>query len=271
MSEYVLTADEVLYLAASMGADSFYGIPDRLTGLSDQELKMKLMEIEDSLGRRGYLKTDFDGNSQVDEQLLQLIDVCADYDSLLCLEAEVQGEFQKGSLYFIREGEAAAMIRKEEEYVFEELLRQNIPERVLSNILWRETAIGEEKDFHISQRELMKASRLAERGAADKSKELLVRAGASEAMADTILSGIQHQIDFYSLFFLNSYKEEQGLSVQFLQGKILVAMQYDMENDEDYIRFCCSSRKEQERLITEGLEKLGLSFQDTWEERVDFE
>lgn len=271
MSEYVLTADEVLYLAASTGADSFYGVPDRLTGLSDQELKMRLIQIEDALGRKGYLKTDFDGNSRADVDLLQLIDVCADYDSLLCLEAEVPGEPQKGALYFIREGEAAAMTRRDEEYVFEDILRQNIPERILSGILWRETEPGGETEFHISQRELTKASKLAERGAADKSKELLVKAGANEAVADTILSGMQRQADFYSLFFLNSYKEEQGVSVQFLQGKILAAMQHDMENDEDYIRFRCSGREELEDLIAKGFEKLGLSLGKTGEERTDFE
>ncbi len=31
---YELTADEILYLSAGLGMDTFYGVPDGLSGLS---------------------------------------------------------------------------------------------------------------------------------------------------------------------------------------------------------------------------------------------
>lgn len=257
MSEYVLTADEVLYLAASKGADSFYGVRDNLTGLSEQDLRVKVLEMEDSLNRKGYMQSDFDGNSFVDEELGKMIGGCGDCDGMVCFEWEILGEPQEGCLYFIKDKHIYEMMPRQEKYVFREISWEALTEAVQKGIRWKEVNEGEENRFSIKQKELEKAAKLAGRGAEDKAKELMAEAGAGEETADTIVAGMQNKADFYSVFFVNNRMEEDpALSVQFLQGKKLIAMAYEEQNDEDYVSFYTSSQDKQKALLAKGFEKI---------------
>ncbi len=272
MAEYVLTADEVLYLAASSGADSFYGVRDGLAGLSEQDLKMKVLEMQDSLNQKGYRQTDFDGNSHMDDALIQMIGGCGDSDGMVCFEWEIPGEHQGGSLYFIKDKHIYEMTPREGIYVFKEIPQACLSDAIQKGIYWREVRSGEEPSFTIKQKELEKASRLAGRGAADQAKALLMEVGAGEYTADTIVAGMQHKIEFYSLLFVNNRMEEEPCqSVQFLQGKLLVAMQYNEQNNEDGVFFYVSNRKEQEALIVKGFEKLALPVLEEAENKMEFE
>lgn len=271
MSEYVLTADEVLYLAASNGADSFYGVRDNLTGLSEQDLRLKVLEMEDSLSRKGYMQSDFDGNSYVDEELGKMIGSCGDCDGMVCFEWEILGEPQGGYLYFIKDSHVYEMIPRQEKYVFHEISMETLKDAVQKGIQWKEVSDGEESRFSIKQKELEKAAKLAGRGAEDKAKELLMEAGAGEDAADTIVAGMQNKADFYSVFFVNNRMEEDpALSVQFLQGKQMIAMAYEDQNDEDYVLFYTSGWKEQKALLGKGFEKISAVMEKA-EIKMEFE
>lgn len=254
---YELTADEILYLSASLGMDTFYGVPDGLSGLSWQMLQLRIMELQDSLRGKDYMQPDFDGNNQTDSQLLEMLSVCGDGDGFICFESNIAGGAQTGYFYFVKGRQAYKMTPQGEQYLFEPIRPDRIKEKILNEVIWKETLSTQEHSFSILQKNLEKAAKLTERDAADQAGELLKEAGAGPAVTQVVLDGIGRQADFYSLYFYNAQEEGiPGLSVQFLQGKILTRMEYDTMEDEDSVTFCPTDRGELETLLRQGLDML---------------
>lgn len=261
MEEYCLTAEEVLYLAAVTGADTFYGVPDVLSGLSDQELKLRVMGIESGLQNKGYMKEDFDGNRNVEPTLLQIIDLCGKCERFLSFEKEQIGEPQYGGMYFLRGNEACRMECRKEGYVFSGTNARLIREEVRRGIPLREAGKEGRKgndSFLISYENLEKASRLTKRGSSEKGVELLKEAGASDPMAQTVTDGMLNKADFYALLFMDlRWEEAPNSSIQCLQGGMLVSVEYEMKEDEDYVRFSVTDSAELQKRVDAGFELIG--------------
>lgn len=260
MAEYCLTAEEVLYLAAVTGADTFYGVPDVLSGLSDQELRLRVIGIESGLQEKGYMEEDFDGNKNVRPKLLQIIDLCGKCERFLSFEKEQIGESQYASMYFLRGNGAYRMEYRKEGYVFSETNARLIREEIRRGMPLRET--GEEgqkgKDsFLISYENLEKAGRLTKRGSAEKGEELLKEAGAPESMAQSVTDGMLNKADFYALLFMDLRREEEpGYSIQCLQGGMLISVEYETKEDEDYVRFSVMDDVALKKRIDAGFEMI---------------
>ncbi len=254
---YTLTADEILYLAASLGIDTFYGVPDSLSSLSWQMLQLRIMELEDSLCQKKYMQPDFDGNNQIDQSLLQMLSVCGDGDGFICFESSLAGGIQTGYFYFIKDSQAYKMTPQERQYLFEPVIPSGIRNQICSDIIWKETTSAPEPPFSILQKDLEKAAKLAKRSAAEQARELLHEAGAGPAITTAIVDGMCRQADFYSLYFYHSQTQETpGLSIQFLQGKTLALMEYDTIKDEDSVTLRAANRGELEALLRQGLDLL---------------
>lgn len=257
MAEYCLTAEEVLYLAAVAGADMFYGVPDTLSGLSDQELKLKVVEVEDSLGKKGYLNEDFDGNKSVPPGLMKLIERCGNSERFICFEKSRLGEPDYACMYFMS-GQEAWKMESGSQYVFSETLFANIPKEIGQGIELKEAERKAGDCFCISMDEMEKTANLARRGSADKGAELLGNAGASEFAAKAVINGILGKTDYYALLFMELENEfEPGYSVQFLSGETLVAMECVIQEDEDFIKFSMIDNAELEKRLRAGFEKVG--------------
>lgn len=263
MAEYSLTAEEVLYLAAVAGADMFYGVPDTLSVLSDQELKLKVVEMEDSLGQKGYLEEDFDGNRTVLPELVKMIGHCGNCERFVCFEKARIGEPQYACMYFMSGQESYKMACGQEQYTLSEAGLSAIRKEIGQGIAVKETVRKAQDAFGISREELEKAAVLARRGSAGNGAELLRNAGASEHIAQAIVNGILNKSDFYALLFMDLENElDPGYSVQFLSGDMLVVMEYDTDADEDLIR--CSSVDEAElrERLKVGFEKIGCAAEE---------
>ena len=254
---YELTADEILYLSVGLGMDTFYGVPDGLSGLSWQMLQLRIMELQDSLCRKEYMQPDFDGNNQTDSELLEMLSVCGDGDGFICFESSMKGGAQTGYFYFVKGRRAYKMTPQGEQYLFAPVLPEEIKEKILNEIVWKETLSTQEHSFSILQKNLEKAAKLTGRDAGEQAGGLLKEAGAGPTITQAILDGISRQADFYSLFFYSAHAQETpGLSVQFLQGKILTRMEYDTIGDEDSVTFCPTDRGALETLLRQGLDML---------------
>ena len=76
MSYYNLNGKEFLLLCFKQGALSIHGMEDAYRGMSEQKKAVEMEKAWQSLERKGYIESDFDGNSTVDEKLLGLIQTC---------------------------------------------------------------------------------------------------------------------------------------------------------------------------------------------------
>ncbi len=263
MTEYCLTAEELLYLAAAAGAETFYGVPDVLSELDDQELRLKVMEIEESLGKKGYLEEDFDGNKNVAQKLLNLIESCGNCEKFLCFEYERVGEMQHSCLYFWKDGASYKMDCEKEEYVLSEIGDAQIRKEIKGAMTIREIGGKDSEEFLISNEALEKVGTLIRRGSVEKGEELLREAGATEWMAHMISGGILTQVDFFALLFMDmGGEEEYSYSIQCLQGEKLILMEYEMVEDDDFVRFSVTDDAELKRRMAEGFEKIGCAQED---------
>lgn len=256
MENYCLTAEEILYLAAVAGADTFYGVPDTLSGLSDQELGLKVVEMEDSLAGKGYLTEDFDGNKNVMPKLVGMIRLCGNCERFLCLEKIKVGEPQKALMYFMNGDSAYKMECVKGQYLFSGTELLEIRQETERELAIRETEKKDESNFLISYEELGKAVTLARRGSADQGMEILKAAGASDDAAQTVADGIMNKTNFYALLFMDFGDETNpGYSLQYLSGDMLVVMEYEAEED-DQIRFLEVDHTELKEKLEAGFKKV---------------
>lgn len=257
MAEYGLTPEEVLYLAAVTGADTFYGVPDMLSGLSDQELKLKVVEIESGLNERGYLEEDFDGNKSITPELIGIIDLCGKCERFLCFERERIGEPQHSRIYFLKENNAYKMEYQGGRYVFSETDFPGIRKEIKQEMPLRETEKKKEGAFTLPYEMLEKASTLIKRGSVRKGEDLMEEEGAPAYMSQVVSGGILSKADFYSLLFMDLRREEDpGCSIQCLQGDMLIAVDYEIKDDEGYVQFSIVDREELLKKVEIGFEMI---------------
>ena len=265
MAEYSLTPEEVLYLAAVTGADTFYGVPDMLSGLSDQELKLKVVEIESSLSKRGYLNEDFNGNKSIAQELIGIIELCGKCERFLCFEKEQIGEPQNSRIYFLKENRAYKMEYQKEQYVFSQTDFSGIRKEVKQEMPLRKTEKKREGSFTLSYEMLEKASTLIKRGSVRKGEDLMEVEGAPAYMSQIVAGGILSKADFYSLLFMDLRREEDpGCSIQCLQGDMLIAMDYEIKNDEGYVRFSIVDEAELRKKVEIGFEMIDCTEEESF-------
>lgn len=258
MAEYCLTAEEVLYLAAVAGADMFYGVPDTLSGLSDQELKLKVVEMEESLGQKGYLQEDFDGNRTVLPELEKMIEHCGNCERFVCFEKAQVGEPQYSCIYFMSGNETYKMEYGREQYTLSKVELSVVRKEIEQGVIVKETVQKVENVFGIPREELEKAAILARRGSAEKGVELLRTAGATDLTAQAVVNGILNKSDYYALLFMDLGNETApDYSVQFLSGEVLIVMEYDTDEDADLIKCSAISEMELNERLKAGFEKIG--------------
>lgn len=265
MAEYCLTAEEVLYLAAIAGADAFYGVPDTLSGLSDQELRLKVVEIENGLGEKGYLEEDFDGNRSVLPELAEVIEHCGNCERFLCFETERVGEPKKACMYFVSDGTSYKMSCEKEQYTFSVTGIPTVRKEVEAELALKKTDKKEEGSCEVSYEKLEKAATLARRGSAEQGRELLKKEGVSDVMAQNIMNGILNKVNFHSLLFMDFRDENNpGYSVQYLSGNASTVMEYgaDYETNRDYLRFLTADDTELKERLEKGFRKIGCEGED---------
>lgn len=256
MEKYCLTAEEILYLAAVAGADTFYGIPDTLSGLSDQELRLKVAEMEDSLNVKGYLKEDFDGNRNIIPELIEMIRFSGNCERLLCLEKAEIGEPQKAIIYFMSGDAAYKMECAKDQYLFSVTSHLEIRQETERELAIKETEKKSVNDFLVSYEELEKAVTLAKRGSADKGIDILKAAGASDNIARAVVNGSLNRTNFYALLFMDFGDEtDPGYSLQYISGDMPVVMEYGAEED-DQMKFLAVDGTELKERLKAGFKKI---------------
>lgn len=259
MAEYCLTAEEVLYLAAVTGADNMYGVPDTLSGISDQELRLKVVDMENSLVMKKYMEEDFDGNSSVLPELAQMIGQCGSCERFLSFETEPVGKAKIANMYFMSGDTAYKMICGEDTYRFSRVGFAEIRKEVEQSLELKEAKNKEGGVFRIPYDDLEKAVTLAKRGADTRAVELLRNAGAAEFAAQEIINGALNKIDYFALLFMDLRDDNTpGYSLQYLSGDALTVIEYETDGEEtqDYVKFLMIDDAQLKQKLESGFDKI---------------
>lgn len=268
MKEYIFSPEEFLYLGAFAGAEMLYGVEDNLSGLPEAELKLRVARLEESLLGKGYLKEDFDGNKEIMQDVIELMEVCAHPAGVLVIEKETSEEGQTATFYYLEdETEQVVKMERKESGFHCTIASMNATWEGLQNVVnWKNTEHqilrqnSQNERFQLPQKELRRAAQLMKMDAQTKAAEIFREAGASEEMTKSVLQGLQHQADYYSFLFLDEVDEaEEALSVIFLSGEdFMIGMQPQVVEDMDYVEFFSTNREEQEDLLRDGYTNIGL-------------
>lgn len=268
MKEYIFSPEEFLYLGAFAGAEMLYGVEDNLSGLPEAELKLRVARLEESLLGKGYLKEDFDGNKEIMQDVISLMEVCAHPTGVLVIEKETTEEGQTATFYYLEDEteQVVKMERKESGFHCTIASVNTTWEELQSLVNWKNTECvilpqdSQKERFQLPQKELRRVAQLIKMDAQTKAAEIFREAGASEEMTKSVLQGLQHQADYYSFLFLDEVDEtEEALSVIFLLGEdYMIGMQPQVVEDMDYVEFFSTNRAEQDELLRNGYTNIGL-------------
>ena len=83
MKEWVLTDCELLFAAAQLGAEAFYGLPDPFLELDEEEMAQLLLELPARLEQRGVGTVGFDDGIALYPEAEKMLRVCTDCTQLL--------------------------------------------------------------------------------------------------------------------------------------------------------------------------------------------
>lgn len=86
MGEITMSAKELLYAGAQLGADRFYGIPDPFYPMTQQQLLGEIPRLQSALEKRGLASMGFDGSFTLKEEVRALVGPCAGCRTYLLLD-----------------------------------------------------------------------------------------------------------------------------------------------------------------------------------------
>ena len=77
MNEIFVSAQELMYLAAELGASEFFGLSDPFMGMTHEEIRSVIEEARLSLDQKGYAQMDFSGEFKIGDVAAALMKTCA--------------------------------------------------------------------------------------------------------------------------------------------------------------------------------------------------
>lgn len=259
MEQYQLKGEELLYLAAQAGAEQLYGVKDVLLGMSENERRLKIFEVEKNLSAKNYIEEDFDGNIEIEKKIKKVVSVCAFFQSCLFMEGVMDGE-QDFCYYFIKDADVISMKMVEEDtYLLTPVDGSTLKNKVHEVVKKEQTVDSTICEFVISMEEMERITTIIKHGASDKGKEQLFSAGADEKIANAIVDAIEKKADFHSIVFLEESEERvHPHHVMFIQSDVLLKVEYRMQDYEDYMCFYPVDTESIESSIDAGLKRLDI-------------
>lgn len=105
MDSIVLSPKELLVLASKMGAKRFYGIQDPFRGMTQNEIRTELPEIQLQLEKKGLAMLGFDHSFALTPMCEGIISVCILCEQYIAVDSIVSGTVQPKALLYFRDGE----------------------------------------------------------------------------------------------------------------------------------------------------------------------
>ena len=77
MESFKITAKEFLLLCTATDTDEVYGVDDAYENLTEDNVEKEVRNAQKSLEEKNYIQSDFDGNSEIRDDLMELISCCS--------------------------------------------------------------------------------------------------------------------------------------------------------------------------------------------------
>lgn len=215
MKTITLNSREIIYLAARTGGSELMGIPDGFVGMEDLEIQQELLKIENDLSNRGYMETDFDGNSNINDDVARLVKACTACEKFISADKVKAGQ-PYGSLLFYVYGNDIVQVfeKKEDQYTLTLVKDLDINNAVVDYIDWideKTTPVGDK--VTVPQRLIAQLQNNYGQAELKSPKEIseLCKAGCSEGQAQIIVDGLRGAANYYDIVIIDLTNEENDM------------------------------------------------------------
>lgn len=158
MESFKITAKEFLLLCTATDADEVYGVDDAYENLTEDNVEKEVRNAQKSLEEKNYIQSDFDGNSEIRDDLMELISCCVECNNVISVDHAQGNKGQTNVVYYIQDEKVVKSEKKDDIYIIgwlkKEMLYSDI--KGLVKILPMERNNNIDK-FHIPQNEVERA------------------------------------------------------------------------------------------------------------------
>ena len=236
MNELSLNAKELICLAALMDVSQVFGIPDAFADRAESQMKAEVMTVQRSLEKKGVLKMDFDGNSDLNTIYADLLDIVLRCDHFIAVDRQAPERGQNGFLFYLKGKNSVSAVINGDDYLFTVLSPDDLVKEIHGLVFWNELSgamVGEQGSM--TQRVLTHLKRKGEK----QSLKLLRETGLSETASRLVCDALSLKAQFYSFAFVDVHSRVNGVrSVMFLGDKRgIIRLETAVRDNVDYVTF----------------------------------
>lgn len=196
MGELTLTARELLFAGAQLGAKKFFGLPDPFYGMTADEIRREIGQLQQSLEKKGYAEMGFDDAFRLTVEAAAMVEVCAKCQNYLLVRLTPPGGTSWQLLFYAGEAGLVQMDARNEVLKLNWIEEEAVAESILKELLPADSGSGETATAVVKQEDLAKAQALAIDDPG-KAEELLAGLGCPRPMAKLMVQGFRHEAGYY--------------------------------------------------------------------------
>ena len=239
-SEITLTPRELLYIAALLEAAEFLGVSDAFFGMEDTEIQQELMNLQTSLEEKGYAEMDFDGSFTLKDDVLELVDICANCDTFIVVDKNKVKKPQVRELYYSKAGSIVKLSESAEGNILSPVsCVEGLLEHISKDMEWQTSDTSLLKDVRITNEILSDVKKKASGTKQSEGVKLLMENGCDELSAKAIISGLIEKSDYYAVIITAFGSEREGVyDVMLTSGENGIYRLTPVDNEEqDAVQF----------------------------------
>ena len=216
METLCLTSKEILYIASIGEADEFIGIPDGFYGMDEAEIATEISKIRSSLMDKSCAEMDFDGNFTIKNEIVKLINECANFNRYIAFE-KVSQEKSKTIRFYFGENSVYFVKNEEDNFTIDIISKSAIKKELLGFIEWKSNNELSNDTVILETALLNKVKSMNE---FDNPENELKMMGCDNLKAKIICSGLNGSSEYYSLVNIDHTKENnQFHSLMFINAE----------------------------------------------------
>ena len=220
-----MSARELLFAGAQLGADRFFGIPDPFYGMTEEQILSEIPKLQSSLEKRGLAQMGFDDSFALTEEVKALVEPCARCRRYLLHSRTLQEGGQQTVLVYTNGDVVVEAECRGQEVSLRALGPDDAIPRVLDRM--RPGSGGAEQPAaHLRRADLvtMRAKAIDEPAAARQELETL---GCPAASAALLVEGFRREAEFHQLIHadLDLRTLDHAISIQGEQGTLWLTLE----------------------------------------------
>lgn len=220
-----MSARELLFAGAQLGANRFFGIPDPFYGMTEEQILSEIPKLQSSLEKRGLAQMGFDDSFALTEEAKALVAPCARCRRYL-LHSRTLPENGQQIVLVYTDGSAVVEAECSGQEV---ILRALGPDDAIPRVLARMrpgSGGADQPAAHLRRADLVtvRGDAIDEPAAARQKLETL---GCPAASAALLVEGFRHEAEFHQLIHadLDRRTLNHAMSIQGEQGALWLTLE----------------------------------------------